>query len=119
MGCELVSQRARTSHWLMGEREETNDDQSARSPQARIYGQYTYESVMVLGSAVSRLLRKNPSALSVLKTDQIAEYVFLLTNELVFLSVCVTLVHALQCPFLHAAKCVSVCTCPAGGVAAP
>ncbi|VDL92019.1 unnamed protein product [Schistocephalus solidus] len=59
----------------------TNDDQSARSPQARIYGQYTYESVMVLGSAVSRLLRKNPSALSVLKTDQIAEEFRTLVSE--------------------------------------
>ncbi|VDD74397.1 unnamed protein product [Mesocestoides corti] len=44
-----------------------------RSHQRQLYEQCTFESVIVLGSAIARLLRENPSSLSVLNSPKMAE----------------------------------------------
>lgn len=46
-----------------------------RSHQRQLYEQCTFESVIVLGSAIARLLRENPSALSILNNPKMAELV--------------------------------------------
>ncbi|KAL5106317.1 hypothetical protein TcWFU_007170 [Taenia crassiceps] len=48
-------------------------DVRIRSHQRQLYEQCTFESVIVLGSAIARLLRENPSALSILNNPKMAE----------------------------------------------
>ncbi|EUB62276.1 ALK tyrosine kinase receptor [Echinococcus granulosus] len=48
-------------------------DMRIRSHQRQLYEQCTFESVIVLGSAIARLLRENPSALSILSNPKMAE----------------------------------------------
>ncbi|KAM3183142.1 hypothetical protein ACTXT7_010937 [Hymenolepis weldensis] len=52
-----------------------------QSEQRKLYEQCAYESVLVLGSAVARLLRENPSALSILNHPKMAERLRTLVSE--------------------------------------